>query len=483
MQVLAKWEEYATIKEWKKGLKYNSHKNKLSDHTLESIRTWMPLYLEYSQKNPDDLIDEALISKETVRARLSDFCSWLQDVKHKKYNASVNAAYSVIRGFYSHNNINTQKIRTPKLEPTQVQFSDDNLLLFDIVKTTKDGITQENKRIRRDFLKEFFEYLSYRDKIIALCILSSGLDSGDILKIPIASIRYQDPTQTRIFIRDLRNKTGESVNTFFSKEATKLVKNYIKTYRKNSKDSDPIFVVSSKEQKANYQKKFKHPFDQGLDEFEAIPLDAHSLSTNFRDAIVRYNKENIGNMIPIEPGKQSPLRPKRFRKVFNDACDFAGIPVDIKRVFMGKSDPSNKTYEGKSRQDLEIYYRKVEPNLTIFSEPITSSDEDVTKLKEDLKLLKLDKDMQNKKIDGLELKIYQLQYEVGSLRKGARSDQKTLRKANSILHKHQSKIPKLSMKSSDTEYFIEDKGLEKTYSEIFEIDSFSSKLEKTNQEN
>ena len=45
----------------------------------------MPLFLEYTQKNPNDLIEEALHSKETIRARLSDFCSWLQDIKQKKY--------------------------------------------------------------------------------------------------------------------------------------------------------------------------------------------------------------------------------------------------------------------------------------------------------------------------------------------------------------------------------------------------------------
>ena len=148
---------------------------------------------------------------------------------------------------------------------------------------------------------------------------------------------------------------------------------------------------------------------------------------------------------------------------------------------MGKSDPANKTYEGKSRQDLEIYYKKVEPNLTIFSEPITSSDEDITKLKEDINLMKLDKDLQNKKIDDLELKIYQLQYEVGSLRKGARSDEKTIRKANSILYKNQSKIPGLSMKSFDNNYLIQDKDLEENYNQIFEIDSFASEIGNGNQ--
>jgi len=50
---------------------------------------------------------------------------------------------------------------------------------------------------------------------------------------------------------------------------------------------------------------------------------------------------------------------------------------------MGKSDPSNKTYEGKSRMDLEIYYEKLEPILTIYSEP-SHAESRVKKLQEEL---------------------------------------------------------------------------------------------------
>jgi len=399
MQILAKWEEYASVKTWKKGLKENSHKNKFSPHTLESIRIWMPLYLEYSQKNPDDLIEEALSGKETVRARLSDFCTWLQDEKGKKYNAAVQGAYAMIRGFYSHNNVSTQKIRIPRLQPSQVQFSDDNLPLFDVI-TNCNNI--QKKIIRRDFLKEFFTYLNSRDQIIALCIMSSGLDSGDLLNIKLATIRYQDPNQDRIFIRDLRNKTGESVTTFFSTEASKLVRNYVNTFRKDAEDSEPVFVLAFKELKKIFRKKNGRKWTIYDDELKPVAVEPESISNNFRDAVIRYNKEHKGKKIQLIPNKQSPLRPKRFRKVFNDACDDAGITTDIKRVFMGKSDPANKTYEGKSRQDLEIYYKKVEPNLVIFSEPTTTKSEDVKKLQEDLDLMKKDKKEQRQKMEDVE---------------------------------------------------------------------------------
>ena len=90
----------------------------------------------------------------------------------------------------------------------------------------------------------------------------------------------------------------------------------------------------------------------------------------------------------LQYGKQSPLRPKRFRKLFNDACDVVGVPTDIKRVFMGKSDPSNKAYEGKSRQDLEIYYEMVEPKLLIYTEFEDNVSRETDELKKQIEEMK-----------------------------------------------------------------------------------------------
>jgi len=95
--------------------------------------------------------------------------------KRKKFNASVHGAYHIIRGFYSHNDINTQKIRTPKVDPSEVQFSNDRVPLFDIVEIEKDGRKVKDKQLRRDFLKSFFECLSPRDKLIA----KNGLKTYD----------------------------------------------------------------------------------------------------------------------------------------------------------------------------------------------------------------------------------------------------------------------------------------------------------------
>ncbi|KAG2478607.1 MAG: hypothetical protein NPMRTH1_400016 [Nitrosopumilales archaeon] len=393
IQILTNWEEYAPIKKWKNGLKYNSHKNRLSPKTLQAIRIWMPSFIEYTQKNPDEIIEEALKGKEIVKARLSDFCTWAQDVKGKKFNASVHGAYHIIRGFYAHNDINTQKIRTPKVEPSEVQFTDDNVPLFDIIEVEKsDGTKEKQKRIKRDFIKNFLECLSPRDKIICMCIKDSGMDGSDILDLTLKTVRYQDPSSKRIFIRGLRNKTGEIIATFFSQETTKLLRNYVQLHRKNANDDEAIFVQSAQESKVEFHKKHKRRFEPTIDKLELHAVDPHYLSKCFRIATQKLEKLLSTSEKPVrilQRNKQSPLRPKRFRKLFNDVCDGAGIPTDIKRVFMGKSDPANKVYEGKSRQDLELYFEKIEPKLTIYSEPRNESDLiEIKRLREELEKAK-----------------------------------------------------------------------------------------------
>ena len=395
IQILTNWEEYASIKKWKNGLKYNSHKNKLSPKTHQAIRNWMPLFIEYTQKNPDEIIEEALKGKETVKARLSDFCTWVEDEKGKKFNASVHGSYHIIRGFYSHNDINTQKIRTPKTEPSEVQFTDDAVPLFDIVEIEKsDGTKEKEKRIKREFIKSFLECLSARDKIICMCIENSGLDSSDLLDLTLKTVRFQDPSEERIFIRSQRNKTGEILATFFTKETTKLIRSYVQLNRKNANDDEPIFVQSNHEFKIEFHKRNNRRFDSAIDELIPQAVDPHYLAKCFRLATQKLEKLLSTSEKPVrilQRNKQSPLRPKRFRKLFNDVCDAAGIPVDIKRVFMGKSDPANKVYEGKSRQDLELYYEKIEPKLTIYSEPQNESDLlEIKKLRSELEQSKKD---------------------------------------------------------------------------------------------
>jgi|SRR3989338_134430 len=405
--ILVNWEEYATIKQWKKGLKSNSRNNRLSKKTEEAIKSWAPLFIEFTQKTPDEIIEESLAGKHVVRERLSDFCSWLQDEKGKKYNASIHGAYHMFRSFYSHNDINTQKIRTPKVQPSEVQFLDDMVPLFEVVTVERDGKKTKEKKLRREFLRTFFDFLPPRDKIIAMCIKDTGLDSGDILSLPLTIIRYQDPNAERIFIRYIRAKTSEIVSTFIGKETSKLVHRYVKQYRSDASDNEPLFAETIQEFKREFYKKQGRPFDSTKDEIKLGTVNPHTLSGIFRRATERLEKALSADGKPVKlliDNKQSPLRPKRFRKLFSNACNDAGIPTDIKRIFMGKADASNKPYDDKGRMDLEIYYERLEPKLTIYTEP-ESDTERTRNLESTVEEMKLKFDRHEIKRDEKEQKM------------------------------------------------------------------------------
>ena len=405
-QILATWKDYASVKTWKKGLKVNSHNNKLSPKTEEAINICMPLFLEFKQKTPDEIIEEALNGKYVVRETLSDFCTWLQDEKGKTFNHAVHITHHVVRGIYSHNDINTQKIKIPTRDPSLVQTTDDNLPLYDIVEIEEeDGKKHKVKKIRRELIRKFFDLMPFRDKIQMMCIKDIGADSGDIQKWTLGLIRNQE-SQERIFIRLKRRKTGQYVCYFLSKETTQLIRRYEKQYRELADDSELIFVQSMIEFKAAFCREHGRQFIKGSDEINLTGLTTKNLSDACRVAAERLEKllENEGSPIKIlRRNQQSPLRPKRFRKVFSDACDDAGLPVDIKRLFMGKKDPANQSYEPKSRQDLELYYERIEPIITIYSDPDPIPTEELQKLKARLKASELEKEDLRKKQDQTQL--------------------------------------------------------------------------------
>ncbi len=390
IQILTTWQDYTTVKIWKKSLKFDSNSGRLSSATDDAINLYMPLFIKFKQKTPDQIIEEALSGKYVVKESLSDFSNWLEDKKNKKRNHAIHASYEIIRGFYSHNDINTQKIRTPVKDPSEVQTTDDILPLFDIVEIQQyDGSKEKIKKIRRVFLIKFLDLLSFRDKVVVMCIKDTGADDGDILKWNLGHIRNQEPGQDRIFIRVLRRKTRRYVCYFLSKETSKLVRMYEEQYRTHASDEDPIFVQTPTQFKTKFAKDHGRPFNKEYDEMKLESITTHTMSDSCRNAASKLEQILRDEGTPMKiltSGKQSPLRPKRWRKVFSDACDYVGITTDIKRLFMGKKDDSNQPYESKSRQDLELYFERIEPIITIYSDPNPIPTEEIQKLKRQLDL-------------------------------------------------------------------------------------------------
>lgn len=363
------WRDFATVKRWKSQITLKSRSGGFPEKTWKNVETNMPRFLSLMQKTPDELIEEALSDNEKGEIHISAFFSWLkkQGIDH---NSAIVRSYGVIRGFYKHNKITTQGWHTPKLIPKVVEQTDADLPLFSLdMKTKKLDL---NRTLFRRFLKE----LSARDEVIALCLISTGLDDGDLLKLTLGFVREQDPTHDRLFLSNFRLKTMESVKVFFSKEATKRLREYVRKERADGADDDFIFVTSMSERKKRFNIKYKKRY-ANLD-YDSLPaataLTNLILATNFRHAAERMG-------IKLQKEKQSPLRPKRLRKVFRDACQAGRIGDDMANIFMGKADRSNKVYLGKSREELEIYYEMLEPFVTVFSEKI--NEDEILKLKLD----------------------------------------------------------------------------------------------------
>ncbi len=66
------------------------------------------------------------------------------------------------------------------------------------------------------------------------------------------------------------------MSTFFTKETTKLLKNYLNLNRKDAINSEPIFVESKSEFKRRFSKENKRKFDPEKDILNIQAIDPHS---------------------------------------------------------------------------------------------------------------------------------------------------------------------------------------------------------------
>jgi len=368
------WESYETVKEWKISLSQNSDDLVLSTGTYNGMKTWFPRYLKSTIDeqhpnglNPDELIAEILNADDMMKPKILkrrlqyafNFCKKgikSQD-ENSLHNNVVTGIYGNVRGFYSHNLPFKISVKTPKYRPRTVVTTDAIIPLTEITTNT------EGKRIvdlERRIFKKFLERLPLRDQVIVTGLISSGMDSGDIVKVTIAMVKEQI-NHDRIFFSNFRSKTGETLNTFWSKEATALARQYIEEERKNANDDEPLFVCGKKQQLKVFREEYNRSYTTNDWKLlsKAAPLTPQMLARNLRGAAKKLG-------IPLKKGVQSPLRPKKYRKLFSDACDKAGIGENKRKIFMGKSDKSDKVYAGQARHELEIYYEMLEEYVTIY---------------------------------------------------------------------------------------------------------------------
>lgn len=292
---------------------------------------------------PDNLVKEAHADSEGTKDKIRLFFLWLQGQeipgfrprgKSMKETSAYVRAYAQIRGFYTNNNIIFGKWKTPSLADMKKEAISND--------TTVPFFKLDKKRkifLDRGLLKQFLANLKLRDQAIFLACLSSSQDSGDLFQLTIEDFRKQKD-RDRFFWEGQRRKTGVRFKTFFSVEATDLIRRYIEQEREGVKGSEPLFVTSK------YKGKERR-------------MNPKHLAYVFRDAAKRMGVE-------LEEGYQNPFRSKRLRHIFRTACSHAHVDEGYITAFMGHKTSQSQQYLEKDVSILELEYSKAEPFLTVY---------------------------------------------------------------------------------------------------------------------
>ena len=328
-------------------------------------------FVEYTKLNPDQLLDEGKESMNLVGKRLNNY--FTEYAKKVSWNTAV-TRISYIRGFYTHNDLHfPKKYGVPKRKSSAVSKRD--------TKTEIYGYDEEKNEttFNNGLLQQFVQNLNFRDQTIVLCLLSTGADATDLLKLNMGFVKDgkgKVSSAKRLMWLGDREKTGNQFKTYFSEEATEFLRRYVEQTRSGASDDEPLFATD----------------DGGR-------MDAHLLSMNFRLASKKmgYTKEKQAN----------PFRPKRFRHLFRTACSNAKIDNGYIEAFMGHSSTVSAGYLETGNGLLLKEYLKAESYLTVFgvnTAKVTELGGEITELKVGLGEVTMKERENTEKITALEQK-------------------------------------------------------------------------------
>jgi integrase len=364
------WEKYASIRKWKKNIISKNHNKVLTKQAWTVRRSSFTKFLKMIGKNPDEIIDIALSDNDQAKEWVDEF--YQECLKTTQKSSSISSAYGVIRGFFSNNDVITQNWSSPKIGVLQSHITDEQNPIF---------VRNDNGyELDREFIKKYLDELGLRDRIICLCLLSSSLDISDVLNLKIEDVKYQK--DDNFFIIGQRSKTGEIYKTFFSKETTSMIREYIQKERKSALEHEILFIPENRMLGREYKKVTgKNLFVNRVKVAEfpiTNPMSHENLDMLFRRATKRLK-------IQTKKGQFQPFRPKRFRHTFQQCCSRVGLPNTVVDIFMGHKGEINKQYETESKFELLDYYEQVEPMITIYED--ISKDSKITELEKKISLL------------------------------------------------------------------------------------------------
>jgi len=368
--------EYTSVATWINSLDetaLNRNKDKLTKNAKAVRLGRMLEYTDNGKLNPDELLQEAKDNIDDAGRRLKAYFD-----KKKEETSHNNALTAVwfLRGFYSHNDlVFPRKWALPKRQVSKVSKRDAEASFYQYNEKT-DMIEFKNGN-----LQHFMQNLNFRDQTIALCLLSSGADATDVLKLKVGFIRTADGElngRKRLFWFGNRAKTGQPFKTFFSEEATEFLKRYVKQEHRKSSDDELLFSKTNEK-----------------------PYTARLLSINFRNAARRLHV--------TKKGQSNAFRPKRFRHLFRTACGIARIDNAFTMAMMGHASNVSDSYLEQDSSIFEKIYVKIEPLLTVFgANKVNEMSREISGLHDENLLLKEGQEGIAKRTEDLENQVVEL---------------------------------------------------------------------------
>lgn len=332
-------EEYESMRNWRESLEQSalSRGKPLTKMTWQFRLRKIKEYVKLMGLNPDEFIAEGA---DAAMTRLTHYFLWLtgeevEGLELRDISISWNSActcQALLRGFYTHNDIIFPKrFKTPKRKRSAVSQRDSRTPVF--------GYDEDSeKSFLNGVLPQFVSNLNFRDQTVAVCLLATGADAADLLSLKIEFVKDGRGRMTplpRIKWEGDRLKDGFPFRTYFSREATNLLKRYVEQERVDAGDGESLFVKE----------------DGG-------PLSVQALRDNFRGAAERMGYAKMG--------ESNPFRPKRLRHAFREACSAAHIDSGYAEAFMGHSSGVSASYLEKGEGSFLREYIRVEPYVTLF---------------------------------------------------------------------------------------------------------------------
>ncbi len=418
--------EHPYIKEWWNYILAHGKTNRIpSKQQKGNCITAIKYFLQFLSVGPEEnkeLTLESLVemgknreTRKQLETLITYYFSWLRgegytpdgyltkEIPTAK-NSAIQYAHSKVRSFFSSREVEFSKdFKTPKKEKSVIRKTD---------RSSKNQLIRD-KKLNYKKLDPFVLKLDYRDQLILSCLLSSGIDIGELLAMKKENLEKIDEFEGRYIYEGKRAKTGEEFFAIFSLRTTELLDIYMNEWRKNIKDSDPVFVSN----KFNGFKEITRPKRFGKEEngeMETIEVGQEiktaTISTRFRQVALKLGY--------VKPGskKQHAFRPKRFRHLFITLCENSMVSNHAIKQMVGHAEDITDTYKELTLEDLLREYKKVEPFVDIFKSPsVIEHDKDLKMLKDENRSLVIDVKILKEENKSMEERFEQLNEELGKL--------------------------------------------------------------------